>query len=165
VAESQTPPELFCSINVGAAPSGESLPAPPASPGPDAALTHLLAAVVEQNRELIALARRQLEISQRMEERFDKQIQGQREEFLRWIDEVPGLSARGKKAAEAVRILLGALIEELVAYVEENKDSLGDSDFVRAEMVDRYGQMLNHVSAMYGMLKRLATADDGPPNG
>lgn len=161
--DAHKPADFLCSITVGADPSSSDVPAPvPPSPV-DASLSHLLAAIIEQNRELINLGRKQLEISVRMEERFEKQIQSQREEFVRWLDDIPGLSSRGKEAAESIRILLGSLIDELVAYVDENRDSLGDSDFVRAEMVDRYGQMLNHISSMYGMLKRLATAEEAGP--
>jgi hypothetical protein len=119
--------------------------------------------MIEQNREIINLTRRQLEISQRMEERFEKQLIGQREEFLRWIQETPGLASRSKVATEAIRTLLGKLIDDLVEYVDSNGENLEDSEFVRADMVDRYGQLLNHISSIYGILKRLSTAQEGLP--
>lgn len=154
--------EYFGSVTAGAAPNG-GIAFPPSGPVMDAALSHLMAALVEQNRELIQLSRMQLEISQRMEERFERQMQAQREEFVRWIEDIPGLSVRGKEATEAIRTLLGQLIDDLVAYVEDNRENLSDSDFTRSEMVDRYGQMLGHISSMYGMLKRLSTCEeDGP---
>lgn len=163
---SETPnlSDYFTSVNAGPTP-GAGVTFPVTVSAPDPTLARLLAVIVEQNRELIHLGRKQLEISQRIEERFERQVQAQRDEFLRWIDDMPGLANRGKVASEAIRILLGQLIDDLVAYIDDNRDSLNDSDFVRAEMVDRYGQMLSHISAMYGMLKRLATAEEETKSG
>jgi HPt (histidine-containing phosphotransfer) domain-containing protein len=159
VTEARHPADYFCSIQVSANPEGAS-GGPTAGAG-DPQVAEVLKLIAEQNRELIQLSRRQLEVSQRMEERYLQQIHAQREEFVRWIGEIPGLSSRGKKATEAIRDLLGRLIDDLVDYVEENKHHLDDSDYVRNDMVDRYGQLLNHISAIYGMLKRLSTADEG----
>ncbi len=158
MTEAKNPADYFCSIQVSANPEGSA--PPPAGPAIDPQVAELLKALAEQNRELILLSRRQLEVSQRMEERYVQQMQAQREEFVRWAHEIPGLSSRGKKATEAIRDLLGRLIDDLVNYVEENKENLDDSEYVRNDMVDRYGQLLNHISAIYGMLKRVSTADE-----
>ncbi len=159
MTEAKNPADYFCSIQVSANPDGSA--APPAGSAIDPQVAELLKALAEQNRELILLSRRQLEVSQRMEERYIQQMQAQREEFVRWVHEIPGLSSRGKKATEAIRDLLGRLIDNLVDFVEENKEHLDDSEYVRNDMVDRYGQLLNHISAIYGMLTRLSTADEG----
>lgn len=161
MTEASNPAEYFCSIQVGANQDGSAPSAPPANPPIDHQTTDLLRVLIEQNREMISLTRRQYEISQRMEERFEKQMMGQREEFLRWIQETPGLASRSKVATEAIRTLLGKLIDDLVEYVDTNGEGLEDSEFVRADMVDRYGQLLSHISSMYSILKRLSTAQDG----
>jgi len=161
VTEASNPAEYFCSIQVGANQDGTAPAAPPSNPPADNQLADFLRVLIEQNRELISLSRRQYEISQRMEERFEKQMIGQREEFLRWIQETPGLAARSKVATEAIRTLLGKLIDDLVEYVDTNGEGLEDSEFVRADMVDRYGQLLSHISSMYSILKRLSTAQEG----
>lgn len=161
MTEASNPAEYFCSIQVGANQDGSAPAAPPANPPADHQTNDLLRVLIEQNREMISLTRRQYEISQRMEERFEKQMMGQREEFLRWIQETPGLAARSKVATEAIRTLLGKLIDDLVEYVDTNGEGLEDSEFVRADMVDRYGQLLSHISSMYSILKRLSTAQDG----
>lgn len=161
VTEASNPAEYFCSIQVGANQDGSTPAAPPATPPADNQMADFLRVLIEQNRELLSLTRRQYEISQRMEERFEKQMIGQREEFLRWIQETPGLAARSKVATEAIRTLLGKLIDDLVEYVDTNGEGLEDSEFVRADMVDRYGQLLSHISSMYSILKRLSTAQEG----
>lgn len=161
MTEASNPAEYFCSIQVGANQDGDAPPIPATPPPADSQTADLLRVLVEQNRELISLTRRQLDISNRMEDRYEKQVIGQREEFLRWVDETPGLAARSKVATEAIRNLLGKLIDDLVEYVDTNGENLEDSEFVRADMVDRYGQLLSHISSMYGILKRLSTAKDG----
>lgn len=163
MTEARNPADYFSSIHVTAGPSVP--PSPQASSGPtqDPRVLEILETLAEQNRELILLARRQLELGQRMEERYEKQMIAQRDEFARWLDDEPGLLPRSKQATEAIRNLLGRLIADLVEYVGENDESLHESEFVRAEMVDKYGQLLNHISTMYGMLKRLSTADEGMP--
>lgn len=158
MTDARQPTDYFCSIQVSANP--DSTAAPPSTNGIDPQIVGILGLIAEQNRELITLSRRQLEVSQRMEERYVQQLHAQRDEFVKWVQEIPGLSARGKRASEAIRDLLGKLIDDLVDYVEENKENLDESDFSRNDMVDRYGQLLNHVSAIYGMLKRVATADE-----
>jgi chromosome segregation ATPase len=159
VTEARQPTDYFCSIQVSANPDGSTAPA--AGTAIDPQIAEILKLIADQNREMIQLSRRQLEVSQRMEERYVQQIHAQRDEFVKWIHEIPGLSARGKRATEAMRELLGKLIDDLVDHVEDNKENLEESEFARNDMVDRYGQLLNHVSSIYGMLKRVATADEG----
>lgn len=115
--------------------------------------------LVAVNRELLHVSREQLELLRRAEERFQKQHEGQREEFARWLTEHPELEGRCEGAHESVRRLFGRSLAELVDYIHENEDSLLESDFVKNDMVDRYGALLNHVSAMYGVLKRLVQAE------
>lgn len=110
-------------------------------------------------REQVQIAREQLELMRRAEDRFQKQQEAQREEFQRWFGENPGLAGYCTAAHDHLRTLLGKAIAELVQYVDDNGENLLDSDFARTEMIDKYGSLLNHVSAMYGMLKRLAAAE------
>lgn len=162
MTKAQEPTDYFSTIHVTASTEGNTAPASSA-PSIDPQVSELLRQLVQQNQELLTLARRQCDLAQRMDDRYEQQIKAQRDEFLRWIDEVPGLSARGKKASDAVRVLLGQIIEELVEYVDDHRDEIQESDYMRGEMVDRYGQQLNHLSSLYGVLKRLATAEDGLP--
>ena len=120
----------------------------------------LLHELIGVTRELLRVSQEQLRLAQRGEERFQRQQQAQRDEFHRWLDEHPHLSGRCGEAHEVIRNLLGRSMAELVEYVEENGENLLESDFVRTDMVDRYGSLLNHVSVMHGVLKRLAAADD-----
>jgi hypothetical protein len=161
VTDAQKNSEYFTSIQVSAS-GGEPAQAGSVSGPIGTEVADLLRTLIEQNRELIQLGRQQVELGRRMDDRYEKQMQAQREEFVRWLEDIPGLTARGKEATEAVRILLGRVIDEMVDYVKEHDEQLEGSDFVRSELVDRYGQLLNHVSAMYGLLKRLSTADESP---
>ena len=56
--------------------------------------------------------------------------------------------------------MLGRAISELVDYVEDNSENLTDgTDFIRAEMSDKFGGMLHHLWVIYGTLKHLSAAD------
>ena len=55
-----------------------------------------------------------------------------------------------------LRTVLGNAIRDLIDYVDDNHENLVDSEFVRTEMIDRFGSVLNHVSSMYSVAKRLS---------
>lgn len=119
----------------------------------------LLRELVNLCREQVHLSREQLEMLRRNEDRYQRQQEAQKEEFQRWLKENPELSGYCGTAHEQLRVLFGRAISELVQYVDENQETIFDSDFVRMEMVDKYGSLLNHVSAMYSIVKRLAAAE------
>ncbi|MFO0944778.1 MAG: hypothetical protein U1D30_02345 [Planctomycetota bacterium] len=119
----------------------------------------LLRELVNLCREQVHLSREQLELLRRTEDRYQRQQEAQKEEFQRWLKENPELAGFCGAAHENLRVLFGRSIAELVQYVDENQETIFDSDFVRMEMVDKYGSLLNHVSAMYSIVKRLAAAE------
>ena len=157
--------------------SGSALPPPP--PVPPAAETAagvsagepdptmLLAELVGLTRELVgavkeqaALAKEQLTLARKAEQRFEEQRQAQRDDFQRWLQEHGLVKSRTKPAEETARAVLGRAIAELVDYVEEHNENLAEgTDFVRAEMSDRFGGMLHHLWVIYGTLKHLSAAD------
>lgn len=115
-------------------------------------------------RELLNLSREQVELARRGEQRFLQQQQQQKEEFQQLLSEHFHLEGRCHNVQRVVRDVLGQTITDLTEFVEENGDELLDSEFVRSDMIDRYGALLNHLSAMYGMMKRLAAVDVEPGN-
>ena len=149
--------------------SGTAVPPPPpvpARPGPGdgpALLGELvnltrqmLAAVQEQN----AVAKETLVLARKAEQRFEEQRQAQRDDFQRWLQEHGLVKRRTKPAEETARAVLGQAISELVDYVEEHDENLLEgTDFVRAEMSDKFGGLLHHLWVIYGTLKHLSAAD------
>jgi hypothetical protein len=129
-----------------------------APPTPD--LTKELRELVGATRELVALTREQVEYSKRNEERYQRQQQAQREEFQRWLADHRDLGDQCGRAQEVLRTMLGNAIRDLVDYIEEHKDNLVESDFVRSDLIDRFGSVLNHVSSMYGVVKRLSAIEN-----
>lgn len=158
----QDQPGLICSIDVTA---GMNLSPGVAVTGSSGdSVPQQLTELILLCREMVGISREHLEISRRAEERFQKQQQAQREEFERWLSEWSQLPGRCRKAEEVVRGVLGQAMSEMVDYVEAHEDDLVDSEFSRSELVDRYGSLLNHVSAMYAVLKRLSIADQASSN-
>ncbi len=152
--------------------SGSAIPAPPPPPAP--AITEgppnpafLLAELVGLTRELVVavkeqtlLAKEQLVLARKGEQRFEEQRQAQRDDFQRWLHEHGLVKNRTKPAEETARAVLGQAIAELVDYVEEHNENLAEgTDFVRAEMSDRFGGLLHHLWVIYGTLKHLSAAE------
>lgn len=149
--------------------SGSVLPPPPVPPAPigPADLSLQLSELIALTRELVgaaaeqaAVAREQLLLARKAEQRFEEQRQAQRDDFHRWLQEHGLAKGRTKPAEETARAVLGQAIAELVDYVEENNDNLTDgTDFVRAEMSDKFGGLLHHLWVIYGTLKHLSAAE------
>lgn len=151
------PSPLVSSIDVSA--NSELSADPAATPATEGFVGDQLRDLVALSREMVEISREQLRYLRRTEERYQRQQHALREEFQRWLSEHRHLAGRCRDAHEALRLLLGQTISELVTYVEDNQENLLDSEFVRSDMIDRYGSLLNHVSAMHSVLKRLAAAD------
>lgn len=153
----QRPSDFVCSIDVAA---GSSLqPSQPEVSSLSEAIAGPLRELVQLNREILRVSREHFDLAKRAEERFLHQQKQQREEFERWLQENSELTGQCGSAQEAIRTVLGQAITELVQYVHEHQEDLLESEYVRSDLVDRYGSLLNHVSGMYGMLKRLAAAE------
>lgn len=114
--------------------------------------------LVALSREMLTIQREQLLMTQRAEERFQRQHAAQREEFQRWLNENPLMAQSAPRVEEATRQLLGQAISDMVDFIDDHQEDILDSDFVRVELVDRFGNLLNHVSTMYSVVKRLAAA-------
>lgn len=146
-----------CSIDVGQ--GVHSMSRPPAGAGDMGEAVSLLRDLVGLNREMLAAQKEQLEYIRRAEDRFQKQNQMQKEDFEGWLKDDRDLSRDCNTSLEVLRKLLGQSMTNMVRYIEENSENLFDSDFSRNELVDRFGQSLNHVSAMYGLVKRISMVD------
>jgi hypothetical protein len=149
--------------------SGSVLPPPPLPPAPVGAadlslqlgeLTGLMRELVGAVKEQNGLAKEQLLLARKAEQRFEEQRQAQRDDFQRWLQEHGLVKSRTKPAEETARAVLGQAIAELVDYVEEHNENLADgTDFVRAEMSDKFGGLLHHLWVIYGTLKHLSAAE------
>ena len=146
--------------------SGTALPPPPAPPTQadvPAQLSELIGltrATLAVMTEQSAVAKEALVLARKAEQRFEEQRQAQRDDFQRWLQEHGLVKRRTKPAEEIARAVLGRAISELVDYVEENNENLTEgTDFVRAEMSDKFGGMLHHLWVIYGTLKHLSAAD------
>jgi hypothetical protein len=107
--------------------------------------------------ELLAVARELLRHA--AEERHQQQMESQREEFQRWLDDCPGLGGRIHEVAETLRGLLGNGLAELVDHVEDRRDDLIDSEFTRSEFLDRHGSALGQLASLYSVAKRLSLVE------
>lgn len=146
--------------------TGTALPPPPAPPSAAdvpvqlVELTGLMRELVGAIREQNGMAKETLALARRAEQRFEEQRQQQRDDFQRWLQEHGLVKGRTKPAEETARAVLGRAISELVDYVEEHEENLTEgTEFVRAEMSDKFGGLLHHLWVIYGTLKHLSAAD------
>ena len=161
--ETKQEEDLLCSsINVGA---GVVQYAPPPQASNMTETNQLLRALCAMTQNMLQIAQQQLELMKRAEDRFQKQMAMQKEDFDRWLADSPDLQFMSATASESVRTLLGHTMADLVRYVNDNSDNMFDSEYMRQEMVDKYGAQLNHISAMYGLVKRLAMTEPTPTSG
>jgi hypothetical protein len=123
------------------------------------ATTRLLRELLVANRELIALSREHLELAKKAEDRYQRQMQGQREEFERWLGENELDDGRCIMAENVLRSLLGGSMRTLVEHIDDNCDAILESDFARSELVDRFGPTMGHLSTLYNVVKRLNLVD------
>lgn len=159
-ADSPVDPSSFSAFFDASAAASMPPPAVTASgPGELAVISRQLGETNAMLRDLLRVQSLQLEIMKRGEERMMRQLLSQKEDFERWLVEYPELSQGSKEAADLLRRLLGETLDGLVRYVRDNEDGLADSDYVRDEMVTRYGNLLNHGSAMYGLVRRISTME------
>lgn len=122
-------------------------------------MARLLRESLVATRELIALSREQLELAKKSEERYQRQMQGQREEFERWLGENDLTDGRCAQAEEVLRSVLGASMRSMVEHIDDNSEVILESDFARSELVDRFGPPMGHLSTLYNILKRLNLVD------
>lgn len=166
MSASEPPIDFGCSVGIVGGGS------PPMSTATPATTADLLLVAGQMNQllktfqELLLIAREQLDIARRSEARHLRMIQNQREELQQWLGP-DQLGGRCGRLHLVMRDTLGKTLGELAEYVEEHEEDLADSEFVRSELVDRYGAQLNHLSALYGLMKRLSLAEseaeDRPP--
>jgi hypothetical protein len=136
----------------------------PRRPPPAPDLTPLLADILASLRELIVLQREQLDLARRAEDRYQKQVHSQREEFGRWLDENHLTHGGCKQAEETLRTMLGTALRGLVDHIDEHADALLDADFARADLLDRFGSAIGQLSTLYGVVKRLNVVDRAQSN-
>jgi len=122
-------------------------------------MARLLRELLVATREMIALSREQLELAKKSEERYQRQMQGQREEFERWLGENDLTDGRCASAEEVLRSLLGSSMRTMVEHIDDNSDAILESDFARSELVDRFGPPMAHLSTLYNIVKRLNLVD------
>ena len=110
-------------------------------------------------RELLKHAAEQTELLRRQEQRHLQSMESQREEFQRWLDDCPGLAGRVHEVAETLRVMLGTGLAELAEHVEDRRDDLLGSDFMRSELLDKHGSALGQLAALYSVAKRLSLVE------
>ena len=52
--------------------------------------------------------------------------------------------------------VVGKALGDLFEYAEEHGSDLAESDYIRSDLVDKYGGMLYHLYGIHGIVKRMS---------
>ena len=122
-------------------------------------LSGQLAEIAQLMRHSVQVGAQQLAVMQRIESRQLQAQKNQQDDFQHWLETHPDMAENCLNSHETLRRVLGTAITDLSRYIEEHDDDLAHNDFLRAEMVDRFGASFHHLASMYAMMKRVATVE------
>jgi hypothetical protein len=124
---------------------------------------------IDANELIVALLRQMLEGQKReitlLEEISTHLGHGHKQrqhELNQWKEANPKLSQACRYATETLSKVQTQFLENITQDVFDNEESLGDSDFVLNEFVDRFGPRLAHLNGVLQVLSQLSAAAPAP---
>ena len=124
---------------------------------------------IDANELIVALLRQMLEGQKReitlLEEISTHLGHGHKQrqhELNQWKEANPKLSQACRYATETLSKVQTQFLENITQDVFDNEESLGDSDFVLNEFVDRFGPRLAHLNGVLQVLSQLSAAPSAP---
>jgi predicted DsbA family dithiol-disulfide isomerase len=124
---------------------------------------------IDANELIVALLRQMLEGQKReitlLEEISTHLGHGHKQrqhELNQWKEANPKLSQACRYATETLSKVQTQFLENITQDVFDNEESLGDSDFVLNEFVDRFGPRLAHLNGVLQVLSQLSAAPPAP---
>ncbi len=124
---------------------------------------------IDANELIVTLLRQMLEGQKReitlLEEMSNHLSHGQKQrvhELNQWKEANPKLAQACRYATETLSKVQTQFLENITQDVYENSESLGDSDFMLNEFVDRFGPRLAHLNGVLQVLSQLSAAPPAP---
>ncbi|QDU27507.1 hypothetical protein ETAA8_25950 [Anatilimnocola aggregata] len=124
---------------------------------------------IDANELIVTLLRQMLEGQKReitlLEEMSNHLSQGQKQrqqELNQWKEANPKLAQACRYATETLSKVQTQFLENITQDVFDNEESLGDSDFMLNEFVDRFGPRLAHLNGVLQVLSQLSAAPPAP---
>ena len=133
-----------------------------AEPSTSGCQTDADSATVMLLRELVAGQLRQNKLLEELAQSTANMQKQRVNELQQWKDANPQLSQACRQAAETLSKVQTQFLESLTEEVNDNSESLQDSDFLLQEFVDRFGPRMAHLN---GVLQVLAQLGSGMPAG
>jgi len=149
----RVPTPLYTQVDITSA--APPTPAPLAGAGPEQ--SQLL-------RDILTALDRQNEL---MEELINQVGSGQKQratELSQWKEANPRLAHRCRVASETLAKVQTEFLASLTAEVNDNPESLSDSEFFLNEFIDRYGPRLAHLNGVLQVLAQLGSTPNPTNN-
>lgn len=164
-------PSASWTYRMEVSPTGQA-PTTPPPPGPNAEPIALLQALVSLQAQTLEVQKLILQNQQQQLELAREAAQVAREQRARQVSELERWQVGHDHVLDQCRVSLGqleqvhaALMGELVDHVAENHDNLVDGEFALTDFVDKFGPRLAHLNTMLAVLRPLAIARAGKPDG
>ena len=118
---------------------------------------------IDANELIVTLLRQMCEGQKReitlLEEISNQLSHGHKQrmaELNQWKEANPKLSEACRYATETLSKVQTQFLQNITSEVFENEESLGDSDFMLNEFVDRFGPRLAHLNGVLQVLSQLS---------
>jgi hypothetical protein len=111
--------------------------------------------------DLVQLQRQQLEISREILQHARENRQRQHAELEAWQRENQHVVERCREVLGTLSRVHSVMLSDMATYIQDNEETLLESDFSLSEFVDRFGPRLHHLSAMLGVLKQVCAPTSG----
>lgn len=118
--------------------------------------------IVTLLRQMIEGQKREITLLEEISTHLGHGHKQRQHELNQWKEANPKLAQACRYATETLSKVQTQFLENITQDVFDNEESLGDSDFVLNEFVDRFGPRLAHLNGVLQVLSQLSAAPPAP---
>ena len=113
-------------------------------------------------RQLVEGQQKELKLLGEIAHHLSHQHKQRQHDIHQWKEANPDLARSCRMAAETLVKVQNQFIHNMTEEVVDNRESLGDSDYMINEFVDRFGPRLSHLNGLLSVLSQLAMHNPPP---
>lgn len=157
MANDQTPFVPIFSIDVSATESAKASTPQPAPKANDigGALIHLTRQLIEMQNRQNVLLEQLLQVNRQVLQSTNQANTQRQNELSQWRSNHPHLVKSCKTALESLSSVQIDFLQQLADEVEEEKESLAESEYAFNDFLDRYGPRMAHLNGILQVLGHL----------
>ena len=129
-------------------------------PAQKPSVSHSFSEISQSLRELLTVQRQQTELLTELVTQVQRTQHRKAIELGLWKRSNPELAEFCKRASVKLERVQTDLLSTITEEIDENFDTLMDSEFMLSEFVDRFGMKFMHLNSMLHILSQLGNAPD-----